>query len=81
MKKRRTFDKIARRLRDINRDLAKGLTVSDVRRKINNAVKTYYHRREPFHPPQNKADRRCRLPLGRGFQFEASGASGKTPRA
>jgi hypothetical protein len=46
MKKPRTVDKIARRRRDINRDLAKGLTVSDVRRNINNAVTTYYHRRE-----------------------------------
>ncbi len=69
MKKRRTADEIARLLRNIDRDLAKGLTVSDVRRKINIAVTTCYRWRERFDPAQNNADRWCRLPLGCGFQF------------
>src|SRR5262249_13190293 len=34
MKKRRTADEVARLLRDVDRDLAKGLTVSDACRKI-----------------------------------------------
>jgi hypothetical protein len=33
MKKRRTVDEVARLLREIDRDLAKGLTIADVCRK------------------------------------------------
>ena len=50
MKKRRTADEIMRLLRDIDRDCVKGLTVSDVRRKINNAVTTCYRWRGAIRP-------------------------------
>ena len=40
MKKRRTADEVARLLREVDRDLAKGLTVSDVCRKIGIAETT-----------------------------------------
>jgi len=60
MKKRRTADEVARLLRDIDRDLAKGLTISDVCRKINIAETTYYRWRQRHDPAQVNADRRCR---------------------
>jgi hypothetical protein len=40
MKKRRTADQVARLLRDVDHDLAKGLTVSDACRKIGIAEAT-----------------------------------------
>jgi transposase-like protein len=40
MRKRRTADQVARLLRDVDHDLAKGLTVSDVCRKIGIAETT-----------------------------------------
>ncbi len=46
MKKRRTADEVARLLRDVDRDLAKGLTISDVCRKIGIAETTYYRWRQ-----------------------------------
>ncbi len=60
MKKRRTADEVARLLREIDRDLAKGLTISDVCRKINIAETTYYRWRQRHDPAQVNADRRCR---------------------
>ena len=42
MKKRRTADEVARLRRDVDRDLAKGLTVSDAGRKIGIAETTSY---------------------------------------
>ena len=60
MKKRRTADEVARLLRDLDRDLAKGLTISDVCRKINIAETTYYRWRQRHDPAQVNADRRCR---------------------
>ena len=60
MKKRRTADEVARLLREIDRDLAKGLTISDVCRKISIAETTYYHWRQRHDPAQVNADRRCR---------------------
>jgi putative transposase len=60
MKKRRTADEVARLLRDIDRALAKGLTISDVCRKINIAETTYYRWRQRHDPAQVDADRRCR---------------------
>ena len=60
MKKRRTADQVARLLRDVGRDLAKGLTVSDACRKIGIAETTYYRWRQRHDPATVDADRRCR---------------------
>jgi putative transposase len=60
MKKRRTADAVARLLREIDRDLAKGLTISDVCRKLNSAETTYYRWRQRHDPAQVNTDRRCR---------------------
>jgi putative transposase len=60
MKKRRNADEVARLLRDADRDLAKGLTVSDVCRKIGVAQTTFYRWRQRHDPDQVDADRRCR---------------------
>ena len=49
-----------RLLRDFDRDLAKGLTIPDVCRKINIAETTYYRWRQRHDPAQVDADRRCR---------------------
>ena len=43
MSKRRTDDEVTRLLRDADRDLAKGLTVSDFCRKVDVAQTTYHH--------------------------------------
>ena len=42
MRKRRNADEVARVLREADRDLAKGLTVGDVCRKLGIAQNTYY---------------------------------------
>ena len=60
MKKRRTRDEVARLLHEVERDLAKGLTVSDVCRKIGVAETTYYRWRQRHDPAQIDTDRRCR---------------------
>jgi putative transposase len=60
MKKRRTADEVARLLRDVDRDLAKGLTVSDACRKIGIAETTSYRWRQRHDPATVDADRRCR---------------------
>ena len=60
MKKRRTADQVARLLRDAERDLAKGLSVPDVCRKLGVAVTTYYRWRQKNDPAQIDTDRRCR---------------------
>ena len=72
MKKRRTADEVSRVLRDIDRDLAKGLTVSDVCRKISIAETTYYRWRQRHDPPRH-ADRRCRELEARGRAAQAAG--------
>ena len=83
--RRRTADEVARLLREADRDLAKGLTVSDICRKIGIAEMTYY-RRQQHDPEQVDADRRCReLEVGglrgvwAGFRF--SGNGGGLPRS
>jgi putative transposase len=60
MKKRRTADEVARLLRDVDRDLAKGLTVSDAGRKVGIAETTSYRRRQRHDPAVVDADRRGR---------------------
>ena len=60
MKKRRTADQVARLLRDVDHDLAKGLTVDDVCRKIGVATTTYYRWRQLHDPAKVDSDRRCR---------------------
>jgi putative transposase len=60
MRKRRTADEVRRLLRDFDRELAKGLSVSDVCRKAGIAETTYYRWRQRHDPAQASADRRCR---------------------
>jgi transposase-like protein len=60
MSKRRTADQIVRLLRDADRDLAKGLTVADVCRKLGIADNTYYRWRQLHDPAQVDDARRLR---------------------
>src|SRR5277367_4516717 len=60
MRRRRNADEVARLLRDADRDLAKGLTVSDICRKQGIAETTYYRWRQRHAPGQVDNDRRCR---------------------
>ena len=60
MRKRRTTDQVAQVLRQVDRDLAKGLTIADVCRKIGVAQTTYYPWRQRHDPAQVDNDRRCR---------------------
>src|ERR1700692_4203211 len=50
MSKRRTAEQIVRLLREADRDLAKGLTVADVCRKVGIAPNTYYRGRQAHDP-------------------------------
>jgi putative transposase len=47
-------------LKDADRDLAKGLTVSDFCRKVGVAQTTYHRWRKRHDPAQVDSDRRCR---------------------
>jgi putative transposase len=60
MKKRRTRDEVTRLLHEVDRDLAKGLTIADVCRKIGVAQTTYYRWRQRHDPARVDTDRRCR---------------------
>jgi hypothetical protein len=60
MQKRRTADEVARLLRDFDRDLAQGLTVADVGRKVGIAATTDSRWRQRQDPAQVDADRRRR---------------------
>jgi putative transposase len=60
MRKRRNADEVARVLREADRDLAKGLTVGDVCRKLGIAQNTYYRWRRRRQPKELDAERRCR---------------------
>jgi putative transposase len=62
MNKRRTDDEVTRLLKDADRDLAKGLTVSDFCRKVGVAPTTYHRWRKRHDPKQVDSDRRCRQP-------------------
>jgi putative transposase len=60
MTRRRTAEEIARLLREMDRDLAKGLTVCDTCRKHGIAEATYYRWHQRHAPGQVDTDRRCR---------------------
>ena len=60
MRRRRNADEVARLLREADRDLAKGLTISDFCRKHGIAETTYYRWRQRHEPGQVNSDRRCR---------------------
>src|SRR5271156_784015 len=60
MRKRRTADQVAQVLREVDRDLAKGLTIADVCRKIGVAQTTYYRWRQRHDPVPVDSERRCR---------------------
>ena len=60
MRRRRTAEEVVRLLREADRDLAKGLTVSDICRKVGIAETTYYRWRQQHAPEQMDSDRRAR---------------------
>ena len=60
MSKRRTAQQIVRLLREADRDLAKGLTVADVCRKLGIADNTYYRWRQLHDPAKVDDARRVR---------------------
>src|SRR5437879_13495475 len=59
MRRRRNADEVAKLLREADRDLAKGLTVGDVCRKLGIAQNTYYRWRQRHDPARDDPDRRC----------------------
>jgi transposase-like protein len=60
MGKRRTADQVKRLLQEADRDLAKGLTVSDVCRKLGVSENTFYRWRQRHDPVQVDDARRVR---------------------
>jgi putative transposase len=60
MRRRRNADEVVRLLPEADRDLAKGLTISDICRKQGIADTTYYRWRQRHAPDQVDSDRRCR---------------------
>jgi putative transposase len=60
MSKRRTADQIQRLLREADRDRAKGLTLTDICRKLGISQTTYHRWRERFDPAQVDESRRIR---------------------
>lgn len=60
MGKRRTADQIVRLLREADRDLAKGLPVADVCRKLGISSTAYYRWRQRHDPAQVDEARRIR---------------------
>jgi putative transposase len=60
MSKRRTAEQIQRLLREADRDLAKGLTVADVCRKLGIAENSYYRWRQQPAPAPVENTRRVR---------------------
>ena len=60
MSKRRNAEQIVRLLREAERDLAKGLTVADVCRKLGIVENTYYRWRKQFDPCQIDEARKIR---------------------
>ena len=60
MRRRRNAEEIARLMREADRDLAKGMTVADICRKLGVGDTTYYRWRERAAPPADGSERRCR---------------------
>ena len=60
MSRRRTAQEVAHILREADRDLAKGLTVPDICRKVGIAPTTYYRWRQQYAPDQVDGQRRSR---------------------
>ncbi len=60
MGKRRTREQIQRLLREADRDLARGLTVGDVCRKIGVSQNSFYRWRQRFDPAKVDDQRRLR---------------------
>ena len=60
MSRRRTDDEVTRLLKDADRDLARGLTISDFCSKVGVAQTTYHRWRKLHDPTQVDSDRRCR---------------------
>ena len=60
MKKRRSEDEVSRLLKEADRDLAKGLTIADICRKVGVAQTTFYRWKRRHDPVQVDSDRRCR---------------------
>ena len=60
MSKRRTAQQITRLLREADRDLAKGLTVADLCRKLGIAENSYYRWRQQHDPAKVDHARRVR---------------------
>ena len=60
MRRRRTADEITRLLKEADRELAKGLTVSDFCRKHGIGQSMYYRWRQKLDPAKADTDRRCR---------------------
>ena len=60
MGKRRTPEEIQRLLREVDRDLAKGLTVADICRKCGITENSYYRWRQRFDPAKVDDARRVR---------------------
>src|SRR5208337_4848607 len=60
MSRRRTAQEVAHILREADRDLAKGLTVPDICRKVGIAQTTYYRWRQQYAPDQVDGERRSR---------------------
>ena len=60
MGKRRTDEQIQRLLREADADLAKGLCVQDICRKLGVGTNTYYRWRHRFDPAQTDEARRVR---------------------
>jgi putative transposase len=60
MRRRWTADEITRLLKEADRDLAKGLTASDICRKYGISSSMYYRWRKDRDPDKLDTDRRCR---------------------
>jgi putative transposase len=60
MAKRRTAEQIRRLLKEADRDLAKGLTVADVCRKLGIAQATFFRWRQRFDPAKVDEARQVR---------------------
>jgi hypothetical protein len=62
MKKRWTADEVTRLLREVERDLAKGLTIADVCRKIGIAEERCQRTAPPVNPLQRASTGHCPPP-------------------